>query len=104
MRASRPCCVSPVWCVTPINVPALSNTSTNKMEKMTITKVMSNRREKSSCNRVGAIDGGNDTMPINLASPNGIPNADTTKMPMRVAPSMRRKFRAAISTKPNSIR
>ena len=63
MRASLPFFISPVRWVTPISVPALSNTSMNRIENTTIRNVSSNTREKSSCRNVGASDGGSDTMP-----------------------------------------
>ena len=63
MRASLPFFISPVRWVTPISVPALSNTSMNRIENTTIRKVPSNTREKSSCSSVGLIEGGSDTMP-----------------------------------------
>ncbi len=64
MRASLPSFIKPVRWVTPISVPALSNTSMNKIEKITIRKVPSSTREKSSLSSVGSIEGGSDTMPL----------------------------------------
>jgi hypothetical protein len=90
MRASLPFFISPVRWVTPISVPALSNTSTKRIENTTIRKVGSNRREKSSCRKVGASEGGTATTPLNCASPNGSPITVTTRMPISVAPIMRR--------------
>ncbi len=40
-------------------------------------KVSSKVREKSSCSSVGASDGGSETMPENVASPNGRPISET---------------------------
>jgi hypothetical protein len=67
IRASLPFFISPVRCVTPINVPALSNTSTKRIENTTIRNVSSLMREKSSCRNVGASDGGTETTPLNCA-------------------------------------
>ncbi len=61
-------------------------------------------REKSSCNRVGASDGGIETMPVNFASPSGRPMSVTTRMPISVPPMMRRKLSATIRTKPSRHR
>ena len=47
----------------PDQVPAVSNRSTNSSEKMTTSAVASNTREKSSCRKVGASDGGIETTP-----------------------------------------
>src|SRR6266516_2681843 len=58
MRASLPSRIRPVRWVTPIRVPALSNTSTNRMLNTMMTKVSSAAREKSNCSKVGASDGG----------------------------------------------
>jgi hypothetical protein len=67
IRASLPFFISPVRCVTPINVPALSNTSTKRIENTTIRNVSSLMREKSSCRNVGVSDGGTETTPLNCA-------------------------------------
>src|SRR5215475_7891377 len=95
---------SPARWVTPISVPALSNTSTNRKLNTTMMKVSSNAREKSSWRKVGASDGGSETTPLNCASPSGMPITATTRMPIRVPPIMRRWFSAAISTKPTRQR
>ena len=74
--------------MTPIKVPALSNTSMNRIENTTIRKVASNTLEKSSWNRVGAIDGGSDTTPVNFDRPSGMPTTATTRMPISVPPML----------------
>ena len=61
--------VRPARWVTPISVPALSNTSTNRKLKITIRNEPSATREKSSCSKVGASDGGAATTPLNFARP-----------------------------------
>ena len=104
IRASLPFFIRPVRCVTPINVPALSNTSMNRIENTTIRNVSSHRRKKSSCKSVGAIDGGIETTPVNFASPNGKPMIVATRIPIKVAPRTRLKLSAAMRTKPSSIR
>ena len=82
--------VRPARWVTPIRVPALSNTSTNRKLKMTMRNDVSVIREKSSCRKVGASDGGAETMPVNFARPSGMPIAVTMRMPIKVPPMMRR--------------
>ena len=64
-------------------------------------KVSSKVREKSSCSSVGASDGGSETTPQNVASPNGRPISETTRMPISVPPMTLRAFSATISTKPS---
>ena len=49
-------------------------------------KVCSASREKSSCSKVGASDGGIETMPLNCARPSGMPISETTRMPITVPP------------------
>ena len=82
--------VRPARWVTPISVPALSNTSTNRKLKITIRNEPSVTREKSSCRKVGAKDGGAATTPLNFARPSGMPITVTMRMPISVPPMMRR--------------
>ncbi len=101
MRGRLPSASSrPVRCVTPISVPALSNTSTIRKLNTTIRNVASNMREKSSWNSVGMSEGGADTMPPKLASPSGIPMRLTIRMPISVLPMILRELNAAIRMKP----
>jgi uncharacterized protein (UPF0264 family) len=53
-------------------------------------KVSSAAREKSSCRKVGASEGGSDTTPVNSASPSGMPTSVAARMPISVAPAMLR--------------
>ncbi|MNV04132.1 hypothetical protein D3C71_944200 [compost metagenome] len=94
---------------TPYNVPVASNTSTSTNTSTTCSStaigappLWCSRPGRSSCRKVGARLGGNDTSPWYCRSPNAQPAAVTARMPIRIAPRTRRASRIAISRKPPS--
>jgi len=89
MRGSLPFLSnSPERWVTPISVPALSNTSIKNSVNTTTMKVSSKVRDQSKAKSVGEIEGGSETTPVNFAKPSGMPMSATISMPSSVAPGI----------------
>ncbi|MNN53778.1 hypothetical protein D3C81_1685580 [compost metagenome] len=89
---------------TPIRVPELSNRSTNRKAKITLTRPMSSAPLMSSCRKVGARDGGIDITPPNGVKPITIETMVTTRMPISTAPRTARASSATIRAKPRVAR
>ncbi|CAH0292518.1 hypothetical protein SRABI66_04307 [Stenotrophomonas lactitubi] len=96
--------IRPARLATPIRVPELSNRSTNRKAKITLTRPMSSAPLISSCRKVGARDGGTEVTPMNGVKPRTMEATVTARMPISTAPRTARASSATISTKPRVAR
>ena len=96
--------ISPARLATPIRVPELSNRSTKRKAKITLTRPMSSAPLMSSWRKVGASDGGIETTPPNWVTPSRMAMAVTTRIPISTAPVTLRASRATIRMKPRVAR
>ena len=88
-RGSLPFFSKPARCDTPTSVPVLSNKSTKKKTKITLTMLTVNRSLKSICINVGAMLGTLPITPLNSLKPIITAIAVIAKMLKIIAPRTR---------------
>ena len=93
---------SPARVATPTSVPAVSNTSTSSMERITVSMERLNALAMSNCKNTGAGEGGSAATPWKAASPSSQPAKATPSIPITTAPAICRAASAAISANPTS--
>ena len=85
---------------TPTSVPTVSNISIKRNVNTTTTMSSVKILSSSNWQKIGAIDSGCDTTPLNSVTPIGIPISMVTRIPISIAPGVLRINIKPVITRP----